>query len=286
MSKLLLIEQLSAKSIADGEKTYKKVKLFQSRQYEYTASRRAALQKEITEALIGTAKPFAFEKWHRIIDFQHSHQPLSTIGSYINDPGGRFNIGDINSTRFPRYSALYIAESQSTALKEAFGIDSASPGLTERDFGLISNPHSSIVLSGQLKQICDLRDTDALKAYVKIIKAIDLPSDLRREAQRYGTKMIATVSDLLTAVLHPHWRAVPSLFDIPSTSQCFGLQLLAAGFDGVVYPSAKTKKTCLCVWTKHFVNSESFIKLEGEHPPLAHTRIDQTNWKEFWHTGI
>ena len=49
--------------------------------------------------------------------YRWGNKPLSARGS-LQDPGGRFNIGEIDTTRFPPFSGLYIASDKETSIQE------------------------------------------------------------------------------------------------------------------------------------------------------------------------
>src|SRR5437016_594211 len=65
-------------------------------------------QNELAQALTNQTSRFAFKNWCRIVDYQHSNQPLSARGSVLNNPGGRFNIGALDAYRFTPFPALYL----------------------------------------------------------------------------------------------------------------------------------------------------------------------------------
>jgi len=80
------------------------------------AFQRSKIENQLKSAL-GTAavRDYRFKGWQRLVTYQYSDDPLSVEGSLV-DPGGRFNIGDIDQARFPVFPALYIAEDKDTAL--------------------------------------------------------------------------------------------------------------------------------------------------------------------------
>jgi hypothetical protein len=74
------------------------------------ALQRANVLPDIKTALAeASIQKYEFSKWKRLVQFRHSNAPLSSRGSLICDPGGRFNIGDLDTTRFPPFPSLYVA---------------------------------------------------------------------------------------------------------------------------------------------------------------------------------
>ena len=68
---------------------------------------------------------FSFKSWFRAVKWRYSNHPLCTLGS-LKDPGGRFNIGNMNPNLIPQFSALYIAQDKETAEKELWSYKSFS----------------------------------------------------------------------------------------------------------------------------------------------------------------
>jgi len=64
--------------------------------YSDLAYLRSKIDDELKKALLESAeKSFEFSRWQRVVKYKYALQPLSVDGSLV-DPGGRFNIGDIN----------------------------------------------------------------------------------------------------------------------------------------------------------------------------------------------
>lgn len=61
----------------------------------------------LKSSLREVAAPFEFSAWQRAVKYRYSLAPLSTKGSLV-DPGGRFNIGAIDPSRFPLFPALLL----------------------------------------------------------------------------------------------------------------------------------------------------------------------------------
>ena len=140
--------------------------------YDYFAHQRSLIIEQLKDALASNVQKFGFSQWQRIVTYSFSLEPLSTKGSILNDLGGRFNIGDIDSTRFPRFGALYLAEDRETAFKEKFGLsqDEKHKGLTAEELSLTSNESISIVnLRGEIFQVLDLCTYHSLKVFYALI---------------------------------------------------------------------------------------------------------------------
>ncbi len=99
----------------------------------------AYLRNQIYDALKTSprevAAPFEFSAWQRAVKYKYSLAPLSTKGSLV-DPGGRFNIGAIDPSRFPLFPALYLASDKKTALAELLGRDGPVDSLTPEELAL------------------------------------------------------------------------------------------------------------------------------------------------------
>jgi hypothetical protein len=88
--------------------------------YSELAFQRNRIREQLRTSLRENAQPFEFSKWQRIVKYKYSLNPLSTKGSLV-DPGGRFNVGEIDGTRYRVFPALYIAGDKGTALAEVLG---------------------------------------------------------------------------------------------------------------------------------------------------------------------
>jgi hypothetical protein len=218
------------------------------------------------------------------VKYAYSLHPLSTVGS-TRDIGGRFNIGALDTVRFPIFSALYIAENKDTALQETLGQEPPPPGsgLTAREMALTNAQSEAIVsVSGQLDAVIDLRSPAKLQPLVDLLKAFTLSPSLKREARRLGTpsNLVTTVDELMSAVLAPNWRAFPMRFDVPASSQLFGQLVMIAGVDGIIYPSKLTGGACAAIFPQCVATSGSYLEIDGAVPdPRVPRRIDANTWQ-------
>lgn len=229
---------------------------------------------------------YAFHAWQRAVKYKYSLNPLGMEGS-LTDPGGRFNIGAIDTTRFPTFPALYIAEDKDTALAELLaqkpntqtqGMDSLEIALTNKE------PITIVAIRGSLDQIFDLHDFKNLQSFFKLIKKFKLSGKLRIRAKklRQTCRLVKSIQELSNSLLSPRWREFPQLLDIPSNSQIFGQIVSAAGIQGILYPSKFSSKPCLAIFPQTFFNSTSFVELIGDLPHANLPKlIDFNNWEDF-----
>jgi len=187
---------------------------------------------EIQRAILKAAKgPFPFDSWLRIVDFNRSMHPLSAKGSIVTDPGGRFNIGDIDESLFPTFPALYLASDHETALAEKFAPAGSSVGLSQNDFALRPrSSYASLLVRGEVESVIDLREPDRLEPLIEIIKTFDIPSDLPRRARTLRLEdpsLVRSASELISVLTTVHWRIFPMQFDVPATPQIFVASLPA-----------------------------------------------------------
>ena len=241
-----------------------------------------AIQKAILEAAQG---PFSFNRWQRIVDFHRSLTPLSTRGSVLTDPGGRFNVGDIDASKFPSFPALYLASDHATALLEKFGPADETRGLASNDYALRpSTSYSCLLLRGELESIIDLNEPQRLEPFVDIIKTFEIPKDLPKRAQQLGLEnpsLVRSATDLVSVLTTVTWRVFPMQFDVPSTSQIFGRLAMSAGVEGILYPSSKTGHECLAIFPTK-ISGKSFVELESPVPDaVRHRRLDADTFQDF-----
>ena len=86
--------------------------------YIYFQRERSKRFERIKESILKNTLSYEFKNWHRVIDLAFVESALSSLGSLLNDPGGRFNIGSIDDIKFSKFPALYIAEDYEIAYRE------------------------------------------------------------------------------------------------------------------------------------------------------------------------
>ncbi|MHB8474573.1 MAG: RES family NAD+ phosphorylase [Gammaproteobacteria bacterium] len=246
-------------------------------------AQRARYAAELADALRSNAcAPCLIDGWGRIVDYQYSLAPLSVAGS-LSTEGGRFNVGGrLNPSSFTAFPALYIADSLETAYAEKFAIrrGEVREGLSADEIAL-RRPGSFTFaqLRGRVEFCFDIGDANSLRAFVGIISKFKLPEKARQIAKSMRLlppTMIRSVPMLRDHLLHVEWNTLPIHFDLPSNSQIFGRMLAAAGFHGVLYPSAReTGGQCLALFPQNWRGSTSMLEVCDASPDGARlTRLD------------
>lgn len=252
--------------------------------YSELALLRSKIYDSLKSSLREPAKSFDFTGWQRAVKYKYSLSPLSTRGSLV-DPGGRFNIGEIDSARFPIFSALYLASDKRTALTELLGREGPENSLSAEELALTKPTSITIIsVSGRMESVLDVRDGKNLTRFVALIKDFKVSSKLVLNARKLGLqlKLVRAASELVKELASPRWREWPMAFDVPGAPQIFGRIVFDAGIEGILYESALTSKPCLAVYPQNFQDSSSFVELDGDCPAeLVHKRIDSTSFKNF-----
>jgi RES domain-containing protein len=251
--------------------------------YSELARQREEIKSDIFSTLNESSiSNFTFSGWQRAVKWKYGLHPLCALGS-LNMPGGRFNVGDVNSN-VPSFPALYFASDKDTALQETLGQSADEiEELTAREIAL-TNPESETIVSvsGNVERVFDLRSALSLRKFVRLIKEFTIPSHIRAEGERLGENpgTVTTAKQLLDILLAKDWSHIPMLHDIPANSQIFGQLIFLSGVDGILYPSKFTKRDCLALFPRNFENSSSFIQLDHEAPDSrVPKRIDSNCWR-------
>ncbi|HJX65451.1 MAG TPA: RES family NAD+ phosphorylase [Polyangia bacterium] len=255
--------------------------------YSALQHQRSIVAEEIAGALVQAAsRPFPFARWMRVVDYQFTNHPLSAVGSVKSMTGGRFNIGDLDPTKFAPFPALYLASDQETALVEKFGQPNETDGQTRNEMALRSErSYTCVVANGALESVIDLSKMERLRALVDVIGQFKLPPAVRDMERRLGirNRIVSSLADLKEALLAIHWRAAPTQADVPSSSQIFGQLVARAGIEGIVFPSVRSDSggTSLAVFPQN-LQGDSFVEL-ADTPPSAttHVRLDAKTWRTF-----
>src|ERR1035441_1369950 len=125
------------------------------------------LKAPLSDAAVGR---FDFNGYQRAVKYKWALEPLSVRGSLLDEVGGRFNIGEIDRTKFTPFPALYLGEDKMTALQELFQVDPQGQGeLTAEELAL-TNPGSVACVStyGSLEKYIDLGQPERLKSFVDL----------------------------------------------------------------------------------------------------------------------
>ena len=281
-----LLEQGTLNDLRQAKEATRKLIDYNWALYSELALQRSHLENDLTQALNeASIANFTFEKWQRAVRYRYSLHPLSILGS-LKEPGGRFNIPDIDPARFPQFGGLYIASDKDTALQETLGQvpPPAGTGLTAQEIAL-TNPQSETIVSvaGNLETVIDLREPKRLKNFIDLMKDFKLSPELKRKERELGIPEITilrTPSQLIESLLAPDWRKYPMESDVPANPQVFGHLVFLAGIEGIIYPSKLTGKDCLVCFPKNFEGTSSFVQIVDIPPddrvPL---RLDTNNWK-------
>lgn len=266
-------ELLKISSITSWEKHHSKIVDYYYRHYSYFHQERSKILGKLKTALNENNCEYTFNKWHRLVTYQYSNNPLSSKGSLLNDPGGRFNIGDINRYKFQPFPALYIAEDFDTAYREAFQLkqDETINGLHGEELSLYgNNSFSNVVLNGEIHYLLDLRKKKTLQTFYQEIKNIKLPSSFKKEAESLKIPVIPHVKslkELMNSILSENWRDSPIQADIPSNSQILGQIAEMSGVEAILYPSIRSRnKYCIAIFPRNFNGSSSYVKLKDRAP--------------------
>jgi hypothetical protein len=265
------LDQFTLADIKQGKERQKVFsRIYWDRDSEF-AYQRSLIKDEIKAALVAAAiKPFTFTGYQRTVKYKWSEDPLSNEGS-LKDGGGRFNIGDIDPTRFPVFPALYLAEDKDTAIQEMFQCEPVGKGgLTARELALNKSDSITIVsVYGSLETIIDLYNPEQLQGFVDLIKNFNTTVSLKSELKKLGDEKshVKTVEELLSALYEPNWRSMAMHLDLPCASQVFGQLVVDAGIEGIRYKSKFTGKPCLAIFPQNFMEPDSFVNIMGEYPP-------------------
>lgn len=282
----MVLDRWSLKDVHEWRRLERDGRAVQWDFYAHLQQQRSESAEPIQKAIVRAATgPFLFKGWQRIVDYNYSIHPLSTRGSVVTDPGGRFNIGDIDRAKFPTFPALYLASDHPTALAEKFGLGNAADHLSAQDFALRSPAsYSCLSVSGEVETVLDLGQPDRLQPLVDIISRYSVPAGLATRARKLGLEepsLVRTARDLVAVVTAPNWRVFPMQFDVPSTSQILAQLAMSAGVEAILYPSNKTGSRCLAMFPDK-LGERSYVELD---PPLPtevhHRRLDARTFRDF-----
>ncbi|HEX8837271.1 MAG TPA: RES domain-containing protein [Candidatus Acidoferrum sp.] len=168
---------------------------------------------------------------------QGTQGSLSTKGSLL-DPGGRFNIGEIDPARFPIFPALYLASDIRTALAELLGREGPENSLSAEELALTKPTSITIIfVSGRMESVLDVRDGKNLTHFIALIKDFRVSSKLVLNARRLSlqVKLVRATSELVKELASPR-REWPMVYDVPAAPQIFGRMVFDAGIEGILVP--------------------------------------------------
>lgn len=279
-----LLDSGSVSEILKSKAHFERLVEFHWYYYSELAFQRRKIREQLNNSLRERQKPFQFPKWQRTVKYKYSLEPLSARGS-VADPGGRFNVGKIDPTRYPVFSALYLASDKGTAFAEVLGRENVNGSLTPEELAL-TKPDSitAVSVSGNLESVIDIRHHNSLVGFVNLIKGFKLSSALLLKARKLqvDVNLVKSAKQLGGVLVETAWRNWPTLFDVPHPCQIFGSVVLDAGIEGILYESVITQRECLAVFPQNFLNSASYIALDDDIPDdKVIKRLDSNNFKNF-----
>jgi len=282
-----LLDAITPHAIKTWVKCHQKIVDYTAQHYAFFASRRSQVMEELKQSLLDEQKEFSLDKtWKRIISQQFSNAPLSTTGSVLYFPGGRFNIGKMDTERFPQFPALYLAEDTETAYLESMGIARSEKieGLSAMELTVAGN-FSHFNILGKLIRVLDLLNKDTLFKFYEIIKDIQLPIYFRREANQLGINPclpVSSLNQLYETITTENWRFAPMQLDTPANSQIIGQIARSAGLEAILYASAKNNHRSLCIFPENFENSDAYLEIVGNvADTVIGTRLDRDTYRNF-----
>lgn len=287
-STLILLDQFSVADIHKWTAYKDKFLKYHWDYYSELAFQRSKILDKIEETLrVAAQRNFSFKNWQHSVKYRYSNDPLSVRGSLI-DPGGRFNIGDINPSQFPIFPALYIASDKDTAIQELLNQNICPTHnytkLGSLELALTSPESISIVsVSGLLDSIINLKEPSNLEPFVDLIKDFTVPEYLKEAAKNIGERepeLIRSVPKLIESLMDSDWRVWPMNFDVPIASQIFGQLVSSSGIEGILYTSKFTSSDCLAIFPQNF-DENSFVKLGDSIPEATKiSQLDRKTWNE------
>jgi RES domain-containing protein len=236
---------------------------------QYLVGERELRKERIHAALKSkVVSGFGSEQFVRIVDARYQNRPLSSYGSIIVPPGGRFNFGEISSYH-QRFQALYLASDFHTAAAERFLRNQASDSevdQTSLDLRLDPNASfSSYRIRVENLTVIDIREEVAIAPFVEVISEVELPDWLIGVARKLRQPMPVTVKnvdEMQILLADPNFTQSGALLDQPSVSQWFGYYAREAGIQGIIYSSVRDSRGYnLVVFPDNFQDSSARIEL-------------------------
>ncbi len=262
-----ILDKFEFSDLQKWNRTAKNVQDYHVLFYSSLADQRSSVYGELKACLERIAKPFQKIAWQRLVTAKYMLDPLSISGSINHAVGGRFNIGNLDESRFERFPALYLAVDKHTAFAEKFGIEDNEKNRGLKASDIIFNKDDSIAyfsVNFSLDTVLDLTQPDDLRGFVDLIKGFSIPKEIKSLAKSIKIPepgIVKSVDRLLDGLLEKNWRSMPTQFDIPSNSQIFGKIARDAGIQGILYPSQKTKKSNMAIFVEN-IGDESYVELD------------------------
>ena len=263
---------------------------FRYKCYSELLQKRSALHEEIKKSLMPRTQVFTFNNWWRLTTSKYSIDPINASGSCKNPNGGRFNIGQIDTTntgKFSKFPSLYLAETKEIAVREVYPkIQTSSTQLSSMERMLSSNEADAFFkVSGQVC-ILDIDKPNNLTSFVKVIKKITFDSKAKKKSIKLdpNPQTVQTVAELKKALYLTDWKNSISMYDDPSPSQIFGQIVKSCGIEGLLYSSVQSRNKhggkCLALFLENFEESDSFVEVVDTN--ISKKKIDRDTFKEFF----
>lgn len=274
------------KSVIEGKATGEQLRKYFWEEYSALTRQRAEILDDLKTSLLIRTRPFKFLHFQRILKTKYFDKPLSAVGS-LRDPtgGGRFNIGNIDPSRFGPFPALYLASDKKTARLELFGPIISDGSLSDRYEQALAHPESiaEFSMSGNIEEVLDITKSSNLKPFFDHIKHFTYPEHLHLLGDEIGLErrtIAISPSKLLDSIMNLNWKEFPTVFSVPSNSQILGQIAWLAGIEAILFKSARGSGKCLAIFPQNFANSPSFIELDDATPPEVDltNRLDKSSW--------
>jgi len=273
-----LLDEFSHQDLSAWKRKSALLNQYRVKQFYELESLREIHRQELSDAL-RSHPPVSLEinGWTRLIDYCYTLSPLSAEGSMKK--GGRFNVGrDLDVDLFAPFPALYLASDYETAYAERFGAPPSDASPQPHELALRgSRSFTSVSLSGQLYDLFDLRESDTVKGFARVISKFSMNKELQQMARKLdmrGPLLISTQGNLYKSLLG-NWRDMPMQYGLPANSQVFARFLRQANFEGVIYPSTKGEGSCIALFLDRLDGSDAYLGLSDRAPPeVTETRLD------------
>ncbi len=230
------------------------------------------------------------EEYYRIVDAPYSHRPFCTKGSSLQ--GGRFNFGENITSSLESFQSLYLSNNHDTAFFEKYlhkknskiGEGRLSP---EDMLFKKSEGHIFVKAKIELDSLLDLRKDSSLDEFLKVIKSIQVPENLKNRATELKLGALSTVQNienLRKSLFEENFKQWPVFINQPSNSQWFGHYVRQAKIQGIIYPSCREKEGYnVAIYLDTFEKSSAKINMISEFPYITEQEktIDQNNYEIF-----
>lgn len=266
----VFVDRFSIKDIPKTKGLFRQRLQFEWEFYSEVAFQRAQILDELKKVLFDqSAGPFKLDRWQRAVKYKYTLSPLNARGS-LSDPGGRFNIGKIDPTRFAVFPALYLAKTKATAEDELLARNDKGSLFTAEEFALARTASITVIsVSGEIERVLDIRKEKNLTNFVELTRHFVLSDKLKNLAKSlnlHPPRLITLVDELKKSLLDPLWRFLPMQMDIPSNPQLFGQIVMESGIGGVLYPSVLSGEDCLAIFPTCFPGTGSYLMIDDPVP--------------------